>query len=82
VVKMIKLVDILSENTNYNPKDFGTVNTTYEWLEDAYMKKKTATLDNSKMVKKELKILKSAMSIAWKYTPLIDGNIKAEDYFK
>jgi hypothetical protein len=66
----------------YNPEDFGKVNTTYEWLEDAYLKKKTANLDNQKKVKKELKILKEAMSIAWKYSPLIDGNIKAEDYFK
>jgi len=79
---MIKLKDVLNENVNYNPKDFGKVNTTYEWLEDAYMKKKTANLDNQKKVKKELKILKEAMSIAWKYSPLIDGNIKPEDYFK
>lgn len=79
---MIKLKDILSESANFNPKDFGTVNTTYEWLEDALMKKKLANLDNEKKVKKELKILKNAMNIAWKYSPLIDGNIKPEDYFK
>ena len=66
----------------YNPEDFGKVNTTYEWLEDAYLKKKTANIDNQKKVKKELKILKEAMTIAWKYSPLIDGNVKAEDYFK
>ena len=79
---MIKLKDILSESANFNPKDFGTVNTTYEWLEDALMKKKLANLDNEKKVKKELKILKNAMNIAWKYTPIIDGNIKPEDFFK
>ena len=79
---MIKLKDILSESANFNPKDFGTVSTTYEWLEDALMKKKLANLDNEKKVKKELKILKNAMNIAWKYSPLIDGNIKPEDYFK
>ena len=79
---MIKLKDILSESANFNPKDFGTVNTTYEWLEDALMQKKLANLDNEKKVKKELKILKNAMNIAWKYTPIIDGNIKPEDFFK
>ena len=79
---MIKLKDILSESANFNPKDFGTVNTTYEWLEDALMQKKLANLDNEKKVKKELKILKNAMNIAWRYTPIIDGNIKPEDFFK
>ena len=79
---MIKLKDVLNENVNYNPKDFGEVNTTYEWLEDAFMKKKTANLDNQKKVKKELKILKNAMTIAWKYSPLIDNNVKPEDFFK
>lgn len=79
---MIRLKDILSESANFNPKDFGTVNTTYEWLEDALMQKKLANLDNEKKVKKELKILKNAMNIAWKYTPIIDGNIKPEDFFK
>jgi hypothetical protein len=79
---MIKLKDVLNENANYNPKDFGKVNTTYEWLEDAFMKKKTANLDNQKKVKKELKILKNAMTIAWKYSPLIDNNVKPEDFFK
>lgn len=74
--------EIMNEGTGYNPEDFGKVNTAYEWLEDAYLNKKTASLDNSKKVKKELKVLKDAMSIAWKYSPLIDGNIKAEDYFK
>ena len=79
---MIKLKDILSESANFNPKDFGTVNTTYEWLEDALMQKKLANLDNEKKVKKELKILKNAMNIAWKYSALIDNNVKPEDYFK
>ena len=79
---MIKLKDVLSESTNYNPKDFGTVNTAYEWLEDALMKRKLANLDNEKKVKKELKILKNAMSIAWRYSPLIDNNVKPENFFK
>ena len=74
--------EVINEGVDYDPKEFGKVNTTYEWLEDAYLNKKTASLANSKKVKKELKVLKDAMSIAWKYSPLIDGNIKAEDYFK
>ncbi len=74
--------EIMNEGVAYNPEDFGKVNTTYEWLEDAYLKKKVASVENSKKVKKELKILKEAMSIAWKYSPLIDGNIPAEEYFK
>jgi len=79
---MIRLKDILSESANFNPKDFGKVNTTYEWLEDALMKKKLANLNNEKKVKKELKILKNAMNIAWRYSSIIDGNIKPEDFFK
>lgn len=74
--------EIMNEGTGYNPEDFGKVNTTYEWLEDAYLNKKLANLSNQKRVKKELKVLKEAMSIAWKYSPLIDGNVPAEDYFK
>jgi|TARA_R110002074_G_scaffold78095_4_gene176857 hypothetical protein len=79
---MIKLKDILSESANYNPKDFGTVNTTYEWLEDAYLKKKIGDPADYPKVKKELTTLKNAMSIAWKYSPLIDGNVKPEDFFR
>lgn len=74
--------EIMNEGTGYNLEDFGKVNTTYEWLEDAYLNKKLANLSNQKRVKKELKVLKEAMSIAWKYSPLIDGNVPAEDYFK
>ena len=81
-MKHLKLFEELINEANYKPEDFGKVNDTYEWLEDAYLKKKTASLDNQKKVKKELKTLKEAMSIAWKYSPLIDGNVKAEDYFK
>jgi hypothetical protein len=79
---MIKLKDILNESTNYNPKDFGTVNTTYEWLEDAYLKKKIGDPADYPKVKKELTALKKAMSIAWKYSPLIDGNVKPEEFFR
>lgn len=74
--------EIINEGNDFKPEDCGKIATTYDWLEDAYLNKKLANISNQKKVKKELKVLKEAMNIAWTYAPLIDGNVPAEEYFK
>ena len=77
-MKKSELRKLIKEEISQTSNGFDAI---YDWLEDAYMNKKTGSLDKSKEVKKDLAILKKATTILWKYQPLIDANIKPEEYF-
>ena len=78
-MKKSELRQIIKEEISQTSNGLDSI---YDWLENAYMNKRIGNLDKAKEVRKELTILKKATTILWKYQPLIDANVKPEEYFQ